>query len=189
MNRVILFLLLLVFSFQATPAFASETGFQFQMPGVRTPVGDDVNGFRIVFLYGTNRKVNGFDMGLMGFSEAATQSGFSWNFGVTRVDGPSSGAAFSFANIHTGSDSGLNASFVNIIKTIDNGLNLGFLNITESYSATDIGALSVSQKSRIQIGMVNVTERIDGVQIGLLNFAQNGFLPVFPFFNFPKAEH
>ena len=80
-------------------------------------------------------------------------------------------------------------SFVNIIKTIDNGLNLGFLNITESYSATDIGALSVSQKSRIQIGMVNVTERIDGVQIGLLNFAQNGFLPVFPFFNFPKAEH
>lgn len=33
---------------------------------------------------------------------------------------------------------------------------------------------------------MNVAKRIEGVQIGLLNFAKNGFLPMFPFFNFPK---
>ena len=33
---------------------------------------------------------------------------------------------------------------------------------------------------------INVTKTIKGVQLGFLNLAENGFLPVFPFFNFPK---
>ena len=44
----------------------------------------------------------------------------------------------------------------------------------------------VSDSSTVQLGFVNVTQRIKGVQIGFLNVASNGFLPVFPFFNFPK---
>ena len=37
-----------------------------------------------------------------------------------------------------------------------------------------------------RLGFVNVTRKIENVQIGFLNFAENGFLPVFPFFNLPK---
>ena len=50
----------------------------------------------------------------------------------------------------------------------------------------DVGGLNVSNRSTVQVGFVNVTERIEGVQLGFLNVASNGFLPVFPFFNFPK---
>ena len=50
----------------------------------------------------------------------------------------------------------------------------------------DLGGLNVSDRSTVQLGFINITQRIEGVQLGFINLAENGFLPVFPFFNFPK---
>ena len=50
----------------------------------------------------------------------------------------------------------------------------------------DVGGVNVSERSTVQLGFLNITQKIRGVQIGFLNIAENGFLPMFPFFNFPK---
>ena len=51
----------------------------------------------------------------------------------------------------------------------------------------DIAALNLSDESTAQLGFVNVTKHLTGFQLGFINVADNGFLKVFPFFNFPKS--
>jgi hypothetical protein len=186
MTRVLLLLSLSVaLLLYSTPASA-ETSLQFNMPGLQAPIDPDVAGARFVLLHGVNTSVHGLDLGLFSFSEAGTRSGFSANFGFSRVSGRSSGCAGSFINVHSGDDTGINAGFINIVKTIDHGLNLGFVNISEGFSMVDVGGLSMSERSEIQLGFVNFTKEIENFQFGFLNFAENGFFPVFPFVNFPK---
>lgn len=52
----------------------------------------------------------------------------------------------------------------------------------------DLGGLNAAEESSLQIGFVDVAARITGLQIGFINVADNGFLPVFPFFNFPRRR-
>ncbi len=54
-----------------------------------------------------------------------------------------------------------------------NGSQLGLVNRADSFGG-------------IQIGILNLNYNIDSLvfQFGLLNYAENGFLPIFPFFNF-----
>ena len=181
MKRLILCLSLL---FIAMPAF-SETGFQFAAPGVRAPNDPNVDGFRLSILYGKNASVSGLDLGFFSFSETSKLSGFSAIFGVGRITGQSSGCASALVLLHTGEASGINAAFINRVHSMKTGVNLGFVNITEGASNVDVSGLGISGKSKVQLGFVNVTDEIEGVQIGFLNVAKNGFLPVFPFFNFP----
>jgi hypothetical protein len=168
-----------------TTAFA-DTSFQFQMPGVKAPKGDNVKGMRLVFLYGTNNEVRGMDLGFAAFAESKNQSGFTFNMGISKITGESRGCACALINIHEGTDHGFNAAFINIINDATKGVNVSFVNMTEGTSAVDIGGLSMSKKSKTQIGFINFTEEIEGLQIGFLNFADNGFFPMFPFFNYAK---
>jgi len=176
---------LLLLCLLATPAIA-ETSFQFSFAGAQAPEDPDVNGFRIALFHGKNTSVRGFDLGIASFSEAGNQSGFSMNWGIGKVTGQSSGLASGFVNVHTGVDSSFNAAFINSIKTQKSGVNLGFINVTDGFSNVDISGIGISNESKGQVGFINITTKINNVQIGFLNFAENGFLPVFPFFNFPK---
>ena len=182
MKRFILILSLLVFP-QA--AFA-EVPFQFAAPNLRTPDDPDVNGFRIVVLHGRNHSVRGFDLGFFSLSETGTLVGASTVFGVGKLTGNLNGLAGSLINIHSGEDTGLNAAFYNKVHTMKSGANFGFVNITDTYSMVDVGGANISDGSLVQVGFLNVTKEITAVQLGFLNIAENGFLPVFPFFNFPK---
>jgi hypothetical protein len=185
MTRLTLsFLIVLLCS---TTALAEAT-FQFNMPGLQAPKDPDVLGMRFVFLYGKNQSVRGLDLGFASISESVTQSGFTFNMGLSKVTGASSGCACSLVNVHTGNDSGFNGAFINIVHAIEKGVNGGFVNVTDGFSNVDIGGLSISKKSTVQIGFINFTDEITGVQIGFLNVAENGFFPVFPLFNFPKQE-
>ena len=63
-------------------------------------------------------------------------------------------------------------------------LNLGVLNfdLTEGFQ---VGAVNnTSDGNPVQIGLFNTTFDGSPFQIGLLNINPNGFLPVFPFFNY-----
>lgn len=184
-RRILALAIALSLSLHATTALA-EASVQFSTIGVQAPKDPNVNGLRFVVLHGVNQSVHGLDLGLVSFSESATQSGFSANMGLSKITGQSSGFAGSFINIHGGHDSGINAAFVNIVEAMDHGVNMGFLNITRGYSNVDFGGFSMSEKSGTQLGFVNFTREIGNLQIGFLNFAENGFFPVFPFFNFPK---
>ena len=169
----------------ATPA-AGETSFQLAAAGAQAPSDPDVSGFRVVFLYGKNRSVSGFDLGIVSLSEATNASGFSTIWGLGRVTGQSSGLASSFVNLHSGQDTGVNAAFINSVKTLKSGVNIGFVNVTDGYSSVDISGMGISKKSKVQLGFVNITSEIESLQIGFLNFAENGIFPVMPFFNIPK---
>ena len=183
MKRSLLCLFLVL---HATAALA-EAPFQFAAPGLRAPDDPSVNGVRLSIFYGKNQKVRGVDFGLLSLSETVDLSGLGLVLGMGKVTGTmSGGAAISLINLHTGSDTGLNAAFINLLNNAGSAVDVGFLNIADGATLVDIGGLNVSNSSTVQLGFINVTKKIKGVQIGFLNVAENGFLPVFPIFNFPK---
>ena len=173
-------------SLVAVPTSA-ETGGQFAAPGIRAPSDPDVNGVRFSVLYGKNDSVRGLDIGLLSISETKTLSGVGLVLGIGKVTGEMDGGAhFSLINIHTGRDSGLNAAFINKLNEADGAVDIGFVNIADGETLLDIGGLNVSKSSTAQIGFINITDEIKGFQLGFINIAKNGFLPIFPFFNFAK---
>ena len=178
----------LVILLSAHGALASETGAQFQFAGLRLPEADAVTGFRLNLLFAKNTSVGGVDLGLATFTQDGSRDGFTFNMGISMVEGNSSGCACTFLNIHQGQDTGANIAFVNVLKELKSGANIGFVNMTEGHTPFDLGGLSMSKTAKTQIGFVNFTERIDSFQFGFLNFAENGFFPVFPFVNYPKKN-
>ena len=82
----------------------------------------------------------------------------------------------------------LNAAFVNKVNNVESGVNLGFVNLADGDTEIDIGALNLSGSSTLQLGLINITKKINGLQLGFINVADNGFVKVFPFFNFPKRR-
>jgi hypothetical protein len=180
--------IVLCFFFLACANVASaETAFQFAAPNLQVPEDPDVNGFRFSFLHGRNQSVRGLDFGLLSLSETSNLSGLSLVLGISKVTTEmSGGAAISLINYHTGNDTGLNAAFVNRVHSSENALNFGFVNIADRGTLVDVGGLNVSERSVVQVGFINVTKEITSFQFGFLNIAENGFLPWFPIFNFPK---
>lgn len=159
---------------------------QFAMPGVQAPQDPRVDGLRFVFLYGDNTSVKGLDLGFAAFSRAGVQSGLTFNLGISAVSQESTGMPWALVNLHAGRDRGVNVAFINLIEAAQGGANVGFVNVTSQASSFDFGGLNLSDEADVQFGMLNATDDLRGLQIGLLNFAPNGFLPVFPLFNFPK---
>ena len=158
------------------------------VPNGRAPDDPHVNGVRLSFFHGRADSVRGFDLGLLSVSRSRDFVGFAVTAGMNKVTGDMNGAAISLINVHDGRDAGLNAAFINQLGDPDGAVNIGFVQISEGESMMDIGGLNVSKKSTVQLGFVNVTKRITGFQFGFLNVAENGFLPVFPIFNFPGSE-
>ena len=183
-----LLLLALACTTLTTSAWA-ETGAQFAAPGIRAPKDPDVNGVRFSILHGKNNTMHGLDLGLLSLSETGTFSGVGFVLGIGKVNGNMTGGAhFSLVNMHAGKDSGLNAAFINLVNNADNAVDFGFVNIAKGTTMLDIGGLNLTKRSTAQLGFINVTDEITGFQLGFINIAKNGFLPIFPFFNFPVNE-
>lgn len=181
MKRLVLCLLLLI----PAGAASAETAFQFAAPGLRAPDDPHVNGMRFTIFHGVNDRMRGFDFGLLSLSESRQLSGLAMVIGVGKLTGDMDGAAaMNLVNIHGGNDRGFNAAFVNRLNNAEQAANVGFVNIVDQGTMFDLGGLNVSDHSKVQLGFINVTDRITGAQIGFLNIAKNGFLPIFPFFNF-----
>ena len=150
------FALSAIMAISATTVAAETAGFKFSMFGVNAPDADRVNGVRLAFLYGQPMShIQGADIGL---------------FAVTEVESVK-GAAVSLVNIHRGDDVGANVGLVNITNNV-HGANVSFANISEGNTMVDVGVVSFSGKSKVQVGIINC--------------AANGFLPCFPIVNFPK---
>lgn len=188
MKRIAMSLLLTLAVFVAGVASA-EVPFQIGGPATQLPEDDVVNGVRLSFLHAKNDSVRGLDLGLLSLSETRELSGLSLVFGMSRLTGDlDGGAVISLINIHSGNDTGLNAAFVNRVHSAERGVGVAFMNIADETTLVDVGGLNVSKESTVQVGFLNVTRKISGFQFGILNIADNGFLPVFPIFNFAKQE-
>ena len=181
MKQVIPFFCLL---FLAHVAFA-ETGFQFAAPGFNAPKDPEVSGMRFAVAYGKNQSTSGLDLGLLCMNETSRMSGLALVAGVHKVTGEmSSGAAFSLMNFHTGRDSGVNGAFINVLNEAGGAFNTGFIIVAKGATLADLGGVNISKSSKVQIGFLNITQELGIFQFGFLNMAKNGFLPVFPIFNF-----
>lgn len=179
----------LVLTLVVSGAASAETSAQLGLPGVRVPGDSHVNGFRFSFLYGENERMEGLDFGLLSLSETGNLSGVRLVMGVGMLNGDmEAGAAFALVNVHKGTDSGLNAAFINKTHNPENAVDFGFVNIADETSLVDIGGLNMANRSTVQLGFINFANRIDGFQFGFINVAKNGFLPVFPIFNFGIPE-
>lgn len=167
-------------------AALADTPFQFAAPNLRVPDDPNVNGVRLGVIHSECASVRGFDVGIASLSETANMSGFSAVLGVGKVMGEMNGFATGLINLHTGTDSGVNAAFINRIHMLEHGANVGFVNIADAYSMVDVGGFNLSDRSTVQLGFVNVTRELESFQFGFINIAENGFMPIFPIFNFPK---
>jgi hypothetical protein len=160
---------------------------QFAAGGFRAPDEADVNGLRFSLIYGENGRMSGFDLGILSLSESQELSGIAMVLGIHKLDDDmTGGATFSLVNLHDGNDTGFNAAFFNKVNDAEKAVDLGFVNVASGTTLVDIGALNLAKESTAQLGFINVATRLKGVQLGFINVAENGFLPVFPFFNFPK---
>ena len=67
--------------------------------------------------------------------------------------------------------------WVNILGDNSNGAQIGIFNDSEDFGG-------------FQLGVLNFTKDKEslGFQIGLINYMENGFLPIFPIFNFSIRE-
>jgi hypothetical protein len=185
MRPMMIGLIVLVCVLLGSGGALAQPAAQFGAPGIRVPSDPDVDGFRFSILYGDNENMSGLDMGLVSMSESRTLSGVALVLGFHRLRGDmEGGAAFSLVNLHSGNDSGLNAAFINKVNNAPDGVDFGFVNLADGHTMLDIGGLNLSNSSTAQLGFINITKKIDGFQLGFINIAQNGFLPVFPFFNF-----
>ena len=167
-------------------AALADTGFQFAVPNLNLPRDPNVKGVRISLLHGENQSVRGLDFGVLSLSETSRASGVAFIGGVHYVkQGMSNGAAFSLVNYHTGRDSGMNGGFINVLNDTSDAFNVGFVTYAEGATMVDLGGINISRSSTVQIGFLNMTDRLKSFQFGFLNMADNGFLPIFPVFNFP----
>ena len=131
------------------------------------PEDHSVKGFRFSLLYGKNHNVEGLDLSLVGIANDFT------------------GVQVALAGITNGNFTGVNWGGVSVVKKDMKGVQLSFVNTAENMKWVQFGAVNYTQLAEgLQVSVVNWTESLHGVQIGLINFAKNGFLPIFPFFNF-----
>jgi len=163
------------------------TGAQFAAAGFNAPKDPDVSGVRFAVLYGRNDSNRGADFGFFSFNETGTRSGLGLVWGVSRVRDSSDNAAnLALVNFNTGTDKGFNAAFVNVLKNAPKAFSTGFVTVVQGESAVALSGLNMAESAKVQVGFVNVTKKLEGFQLGFVNVAENGFLPVAPFFNFPK---
>lgn len=186
MPRLVPCLLLLGCVVAHASTAAAEASMQFTAPNLRTPDDPDVNGMRFSLLHGDGHRIRGVDLGMFSLSESTEVSGLRIVAGVSRLRGDLEGLDLSLVNVHSGHDRGVNAAFVNRLNGMRDGVNVSFLNIADAATVLDLGGLNLSDESRLQLGFINVTNRIASLQLGFVNVAKNGFMPVFPIFNFPK---
>lgn len=72
------------------------------------------------------------------------------------------------------------------------GIQLGLGNqVFEEMNGLQLGVANSNDSGHgLQIGILNRTHGMKGLQLGVLNWNDQGFLPVFPFFNFTMpGEH
>jgi hypothetical protein len=183
LKRSILVLCLILFANVAGAA----TGFQLGVPNANVPKDPNVNGMRVSFVWGKNASTRGFDLGIFSLSETSTLSGLALVGGVSKVTGQmDGGVALSLINYHTGTDRGVNGAFIVLVNQTPDAFNTGFVIVAQGETGVDLGGVNISNASTAQIGFINMTKRIKGFQFGFINMAENGFLPIFPVFNFPK---
>lgn len=167
-------------------AFA-QTPAMFSTIDTNAPQDNSVEGVRLSILHGKTSSLKGVDVSVLGMSETDRTTGVNLGFffGGNKVNQEMKGLSWGLFNWNTGQATGVNLGLANITHNV-NGLNWSWVNFSDGNTLADVGLVSLSNKSTVQVGVFNHTHAIDGVQVGLINCADNGFFKCFPIVNFAK---
>lgn len=166
---------------------ARQTPVMFStIDGFNVPNAENVTGVRLALFHGRVNQLKGLDVAAFGLSETNKTTGVNLNFfGAAKVNQEMKGASLGIVNWQEGNTVGANVGAVNLTNNVK-GANVSFVNYSTGHTVVDVGAVSFSQQSTVQVGLFNKTAQLDGIQIGLLNCADNGFFKCFPFVNWSK---
>lgn len=132
------------------------------------PQDQSVKGFRFSLLYGRNYDMEGLDISLVGLN-----------------DNDFSGVQFAAVGITKKKFTGVQWAAISWAGESLEGAQLGFFNGTKDMKWIQVGTINYAESVEgIQLSFINFTDYLHGIQVGILNFAKNGFMPVFPLFNF-----
>jgi hypothetical protein len=136
--------------------------------------GEDtsVSGFRLNVFLGVNRDVTGFDLSAVAGHTLGTQRGVQLGL-VNQVLGDCTGAQ----------TAALGTSVEGRLRGVQIA---GLVSLASEGSGVQIAPFlaHATEFSGFQLGLFTSAGEMKGLQLGLLNFNENGFLPIFPLFNF-----
>jgi uncharacterized protein YjbI with pentapeptide repeats len=136
------------------------------------PRDQSVKGFRFSLIYGRNYDVEGLDLSLVGLN-----------------DNDFKGVQLALVGLSNRNFNGLQWATVSWTGGSLEGVQLGFFNGAKDMKWVQFGGVNYSEAAEgLQLSFFNWTESLHGLQIGIVNVAKNGFLPVFPLFNFNFEE-
>lgn len=202
--------LLMFFGFASESVLASGLwGFdhfpiQFSVwPGVRNwPSVRHVDGIRLGVPYAGNEVGNylyGLDLAIISQSNAV----YGLQLAAVTKSQNVNGLQLAWANIFGKENNGVQLAFFNMNENSvscqfgvgninnrnDTGVQVGVFNVQGTNAkGAQVGGLNTSVNFiGCQLGVINVIgekENTNAFQLGVINYLENGFLPIFPLFNF-----
>jgi hypothetical protein len=160
----------------AEPPQAPTRPVQFALVNPVQVFGEEtsVTGFRLSVFVGVNRDVTGLDLSAIGTHTLGTLRGLQVAL-ANQVDADCTGVQIGGA--------------VNRVEGRLRGMQLSGVMAHAGDGAGVQIAPILAQATKLrgfQLGLVTHAKEMKGLQLGLLNFNENGFLPVFPIFNFGR---
>jgi hypothetical protein len=155
-----------------TSARAQENPFQIALLGPPLQLVSDaesINGVRINLLYGVNRNVAGFDLGV-----------------INRIDQDLAGIQLGLVGFTDRHGKWWQANAINFTRENFTGAQTGLVNLSGSGEGLQLGPLfnRTGEFSGLQMGLVNVADDLYGIQVGLLNIIRSKErFPFFPIVN------
>jgi hypothetical protein len=164
------------------------------VPPIQMPPDDfSITGVRLDLIYGDNRAVYGFDLGVIGngtdqqMTGIQFAGGFNYNKGQATIIGIQA-AGITNINVNHTTIIGAQVALVNVNKAESSlgGFELGLVN--DATYTTIVGAqVGLYNSARVvngfQIGLINVADSLHGIQIGLANFNHTGLFSFAPILN------
>jgi hypothetical protein len=155
---------------------APSTPVQYAVVNPAQVFGEEtsVTAFRLSLIVGVNRDVTGLDVSAI----------------ATHTLGTLRGLQVALANEVAGDCTGVQiGGAVNRVEGRLRGVQLSGVMVHAGDGAGVQIAPILAQATKLrgfQFGLVTHAQEMRGLQLGLLNFNENGFLPVFPIFNFGR---
>jgi len=153
----------------------SEEGFGYPLNGVDLGIlsgSSDVNGVQLSVANLGGSNIDGVQLAWLNMNE----NGGSLQLGAYNILKSSEGVQFGLANLNDRNNWAAQFAVINYTDPKSSGFQVGAINAADRYDGFQLGLLNINSDN----------SKNKGFQIGLINWMDNGFLPLFPFFNFSK---
>ncbi len=155
--------------------------------------GSRVSGVRLAALWAHNERVDGLDIAGAAATSRGRVRGVQLSGVANLALGGITGVQFAWISNRAGTLEYESWDFANTDRVFGadlrdtdavTGAQIAAVN-QGKVTGAQVGLLNHAPRlGGLQLGIVNYSGELDGLQIGLLNFSPDGFLPVFPLFNY-----